>query len=51
MSNNKQHSPFYNVLRRELQRMVSRRCGFGIRIMMRDTESRNSFDLAGQFAG
>ena len=30
MSNNKQHSPFYNVLRRELQRMVSRRLYFGV---------------------
>ena len=33
MSNNKQHSPFYNVLRRELQRMVSRRLYFGVCIV------------------
>lgn len=34
MSNNKQHSPFYNVLRRELQRMVSRRLYFGVCIVL-----------------
>ena len=34
MSNNKQYSPFYNVLRRELQRMVSRRLYFGVCIVL-----------------
>ena len=34
MSNNKQHSPFFNVLRRELQRMVSRRLYFGVCIVL-----------------
>ena len=34
MSHNKQHSPFYNVLRRELQRMVSRRLYFGVCIVL-----------------
>ncbi|WP_455640085.1 ABC transporter permease [Parabacteroides sp.] len=34
MSNNKQHSPFQRVLRRELQRMVSRRLYFGVCIVL-----------------
>lgn len=33
-SNNKQHSPFYNVLHRELRRMVSRRLYFGACIVL-----------------
>lgn len=33
-SNNKQHSPFYNVLHRELHRMVSRRLYFGACIVL-----------------
>lgn len=34
MSTNKQHSPFYNVLQRELRRMVSRRLYFGVCIVL-----------------
>lgn len=34
MNNNMQHSPFYNVLRRELHRMVSRRLYFGVCIVL-----------------
>ena len=34
MSTNKQHSPFYNVLQRELHRMVSRRLYFGVCIVL-----------------
>lgn len=34
MNSNKQHSPFYNVLRRELDRMVSRRLYFGVCIVL-----------------
>lgn len=34
MNSNKQHSPFYNVLRRELHRMVSRRLYFGVCIVL-----------------
>lgn len=34
MNKCKQHSPFYNVVRRELNRMVSRRLYFGVCIML-----------------